>query len=42
MLQVCSPKENLLVSVLANGTGKLLRSDFVAMVDDVMMVGAWS
>ena len=39
MLQACGPKENLYVLVLANGTDKLLRSDLVAKVDDVMMVG---
>jgi len=39
MLQACGPKENLYVSVLANGTSKLLGSDLVAMLDDVMIVG---
>ena len=39
MLQACSPKENLLASVLANGTDKLLISDLVDVVDDVMIVG---
>jgi len=37
-LQACSPKENLHVSVLAKGTGRLFTLDLVVMVDDVVVV----
>jgi len=35
---VCGPKENLYVSVLVKGTGRLFTLDLVVMVDDVVVL----